>query len=148
MALAKILAGQQDKLFLGNLKSSRDWGYAPEYVEAMWLILQQDKPGDYVIATGHTYAVEEFLMEAFSYAGLDPDKHVVIDPKYFRPTEVDVLSGDATQAREVLGWEPKVSFSELVRIMVDADMEALGLDPIGESKNILKGRGLDWMGRP
>ena len=148
MALAKILAGQQDKLFLGNLKSSRDWGYAPEYVEAMWLILQQDKPGDYVIATGHTYSVEEFLMEAFSYAGLDPDKHVVIDPKYFRPTEVDVLSGDATQAREVLGWEPKVSFSELVRIMVDADMEALGLDPIGESKNILKGRGLDWMGRP
>ena len=147
-ALASILAGQQEKLFLGNLKSRRDWGFAPEYVEAMWLILQQDQPGDYVIATGQTYSVEEFLLEAFSYAGLDLDKHVEIDPKYFRPTEVDVLTGDATQAREVLGWEPKVSFSELVRIMVDADMEALGLDPIGESKNILKGRGFDWMGRP
>jgi GDPmannose 4,6-dehydratase len=147
-ALASILAGKQDKIFLGNLKSRRDWGFAPEYVEAMWLILQQDKPGDYVIATGQAYSVEEFLQEAFSYAGLEPDKHVEIDPKYFRPTEVDVLIGDASQAREVLRWEPKVSFSELVRIMVDADMEALGLDPIGESKNILKGRGLDWMGRP
>ena len=147
-ALASILAGKQDKLFLGNLKSRRDWGFAPEYVEAMWLILQQDKPGDYVIATGQAYSVEEFLQEAFSYAGLEPDKHVEIDPKYFRPTEVDVLIGDASRAREVLEWEPKVSFKELVRIMVDADMEALGLDPIGESKNILKGRGLDWMGRP
>jgi len=148
MALARILAGQQDKLFLGNLKSRRDWGFAPEYVEAMWLILQQDKPGDYVIATGQTYSVEEFLQEAFSYAGLDPDKHVEIDSKYFRPTEVDVLIGDASRAKEVLGWEPKVSFKELVRIMVDADMETVGLEPIGESKNILKGKGLDWMGRP
>jgi GDPmannose 4,6-dehydratase len=148
MALARILAGQQDKLFLGNLKSRRDWGFAPEYVEAMWLILQQDKPGDYVIATGQAYSVEEFLQEAFSYAGLDPDKHVEIDSKYFRPTEVDVLIGDASRAKEVLGWEPKVSFRELVRIMVDADMETVGLEPIGESKNILKGKGLDWMGKP
>ena len=148
MALAKILAGKQDKLFLGNLKSSRDWGFAPEYVEAMWLILQQDNPGDYVIATGKTYSVEEFLQEAFSYVGLDPDKHVEIDPKYYRPTEVDILCGDATRAKEVLGWEPKVSFSELVRIMVDADMEALGLDNKGEGKDILKGKGLDWMGKP
>lgn len=148
MALASILAGQQDKLFLGNLKSRRDWGFAPEYVEAMWLMLQQDKPGDYVIATGQAYSVEEFLREAFSYAGLDPDKHVEIDPRYFRPTEVDVLIGDAGRAREVLGWEPKVSFNELVRIMVDADMVALGLDPIGEGNSILKGKGLDWMGKP
>jgi GDPmannose 4,6-dehydratase len=147
-ALASILAGKQDKLFLGNLKSRRDWGFAPEYVEAMWLILQQDKPGDYVIATGQTYSVEEFLHEAFNYAGLDPDKHVEIDPKYFRPTEVDVLIGDASRAREVLEWEPKVSFRELVRIMVDADMEALGLDPIGEGQTLIKGKGLDWMGRP
>jgi GDPmannose 4,6-dehydratase len=148
MALAKILAGKQDKLFLGNLKSRRDWGFAPEYVEAMWLILQQDNPGDYVIATGHTYSVEEFLHEAFSYAGLDPDKYVEIDSKYFRPTEVDVLIGDAGRAKEVLGWEPKVSFNELVRIMVDADMEVLGLDPIGEGNSIIKGKGLDWMGKP
>ena len=147
-ALASILAGQQEKLFLGNLKSRRDWGFAPEYVEAMWLILQQDKPGDYVIATGRAYSVEEFLHEAFNYAGLDPDKHVEIDPKYFRPTEVDVLIGDASRAREELGWEPRVSFSELVRIMVDADMEALGLDAIGEGQTLIKGKGLDWMGRP
>ncbi len=148
MALAKILAGQQSKLFLGNLKSRRDWGFAPEYVEAMWLMLQQEEPGDYVIATGHTYSVEEFLQEAFDYAGLDPDKHVEIDPRYFRPTEVDVLIGDASRAKEVLGWEPRVSFSELVRIMVDADMETVGLDPIGEGNSILKGKGLDWMGKP
>lgn len=147
-ALASILAGKQDKLFLGNLKSRRDWGFAPEYAEAMWLILQQDKPGDYVIATGQAYSVEEFLQEAFSYAGLDPDKHVEIDQKYFRPTEVDALIGDASRAREELGWEPRVSFSELVRIMVDADMEALGLEIIGEGQALLKGKGLDWMGRP
>lgn len=148
MALARILAGQQDKLYLGNLKSRRDWGFAPEYVEAMWLVLQQDDPGDYVIATGQAHSVEEFLQEAFSYADLDPDKHVEIDPRYFRPTEVDVLIGDASRARSVLGWEPRVSFNELVRIMVDADMEALGLEPIGEGNRILEGKGLDWMGRP
>ncbi len=147
-ALASILAGKQDKLFLGNLKSRRDWGFAPEYVEAMWLILQQDNPGDYVIATGQAYSVEEFLHEAFSYAGLDPEKHIEIDPKYFRPTEVDVLIGDAGRARDLLEWEPKITFSELVRIMVDADMEAMGLDTIGEGKAVLKNKGLDWMGRP
>jgi GDPmannose 4,6-dehydratase len=147
-ALAKIVAGQQDKLFLGNLKSRRDWGFAPEYVEAMWLILQQDEPGDYVIATGQAYSVEEFLQEAFSYVGLDPDKHVEIDPKYFRPTEVDVLTGDASLAREVLEWEPRITFGEIVRIMVDADMEALGLDVIGEGQAALRDKGLDWMGKP
>jgi len=147
-ALAKILAGQQDKLYLGNLKSRRDWGFAPEYVQAMWLMLQQDEPGDYVIATGLSYSVEEFLRESFGYAGLDPDKYVQIDPRYFRPTEVDVLIGDAGRAREVLGWEPRVTFPELVRIMVDSDMEAAGLEPIGEGKTVLKGKGLDWMGKP
>jgi len=147
-ALANILAGQQDKLFLGNLKSRRDWGFAPEYVEAMWLVLQQDNPGDYVIATGQSYSVEEFLRESFGYAGLDPDRYVQIDPRYFRPTEVDVLVGDAGRARQILGWEPKVTFRELVRIMVDSDMEAAGLEPIGEGNKALKGKGLDWMGRP
>lgn len=148
MALARILAGKQDDLFLGNLKSRRDWGFAPEYVEAMWLMMQQDDPADYVIATGEAHSVEEFLQEAFRYAGLDPGRHVKIDPRYFRPTEVDVLIGDAGRAREVLGWQPRVSFKELVRIMVDADMEAVGLEPIGEGKRILKGKGMDWMGRP
>jgi len=147
-AVAKILAGQQDRLFLGNLQSRRDWGYAPEYVEAMWLMMQQDSPGDYVIATGQAHSVEEFLRESFGYAGLDPDRYVQIDPRYFRPTEVDVLVGDASRARKVLGWESRVSFSELVRIMVDSDMEAAGLTPIGEGKTILKGKGLDWMGKP
>jgi len=148
MALARILGGQQDKLFLGNLKSRRDWGFAPEYVEAMWLMLQQDRPGDYVIATGQTCSVEDFLHEAFSYAGLDPGAYVEIDPRYFRPTEVDVLCGDAGSARRVLGWEPRITFSELVRIMVDADMETLGLTPPGEGAVILKSKGLDWMGKP
>jgi len=148
MAIARILAGQQDKLFLGNLKSRRDWGFAPEYVEAMWLILQQDRPGDYVIATGSAHSVEEFLLEAFSYVNLDPDKYVEIDQRYFRPTEVDVLTGDAALAKKTFGWEPKVSFRELVRIMVDADMGSLGLEPIGEGTAILKGKGLDWIGKP
>ncbi|UCF89129.1 MAG: GDP-mannose 4,6-dehydratase [bacterium] len=148
MALARILAGKQDDLFLGNLKSRRDWGFAPEYVEAMWLMMQQDDPADYVIATGEAHSVEEFLQEAFRYAGLDPGRHVKIDSRYFRPTEVDVLIGDAGRAREVLGWQPRVSFKELVRIMVDADMEAVGLEPVGEGKRILKGKGMDWMGRP
>jgi GDPmannose 4,6-dehydratase len=147
-ALARILAGQQDKLYLGNLNSRRDWGFAPEYVEAMWLMLQQDDPGDYVIATGHAHSVEDFLNEAFAYAGLDPDKYVEIDPRYFRPTEVDVLVGDAGKAKKVLDWEPRVSFHELVRIMVDADMQAGGLEPVGEGTAILKGKGLDWMKKP
>ncbi|OGI21009.1 MAG: GDP-mannose 4,6-dehydratase [Candidatus Melainabacteria bacterium RIFOXYA12_FULL_32_12] len=125
-ALARILAGKQDKLFLGNLDSKRDWGYAKDYVEAMWMMLQQDHPDDYVIATGETYSIREFLDEAFGYAGLDWNKYVKIDPRYFRPAEVDLLIGDPTKARQKLGWEPKVSFKELVRIMVDADLKAEG----------------------
>ena len=124
-ALAYIKHGLQDKLFMGNLDAKRDWGYAKEYVEAMWLMLQQDKPDDYVVATGETHSVREFLEEAFSYAGLDWQKYVVDDPRYHRPAEVDLLIGDASKAKRVLGWEPKVKFKELVQIMVDADMKAL-----------------------
>ena len=122
-ALAKIKLGLQDKLYLGNLEAKRDWGYARDFVEAMWLMLQQDEPDDYVIATGETHSVKEFLDEAFNYAGLDWQDYVRIDPRYFRPTEVDVLIGDPGKAREKLGWQPKVKFKELVRLMVDADLE-------------------------
>ena len=144
-AIADILAKKQEKLFLGNLKSKRDWGFAPDYVEAMWMMLQQDKPDDYVIATGNTYSVEEFLLEAFSYVDLDYNDYVEIDPRYFRPTEVDVLTGDASKARKTLGWEPRVEFRELVRIMLDADMEDIGLTPIGEGIKILKEKEFEWM---
>lgn len=121
-AIAHIKAGLQDKLYLGNLNAKRDWGYAKEYVEAMWLMLQQDDPDDYVIATGETHSVEEFLTEAFSYAGLDWRDYVEIDPKYMRPSEVDLLIGDASKAKRKLGWEPRVTFKELVHLMVDADV--------------------------
>lgn len=124
-AVARIRAGLQDKLYLGNLDAKRDWGYAKEYVEAMWLMLQQDRPDDYVIATGETHSVREFLEVAFAHVGLDYQRYVEIDPKYFRPTEVDLLVGDASKAKRQLGWTPKVKFDELVRIMVDADVEAL-----------------------
>lgn len=124
-AVAHILAGLQDKLYLGNLEARRDWGYAREYVEAMWLMLQQDKPDDYVIATGETHSVDEFLTAAFAYAGLDREKHVQIDARYYRPAEVDLLIGDASKARRQLGWAPKTRFPELVKLMVDADIELL-----------------------
>jgi GDPmannose 4,6-dehydratase len=120
-AVARIKAGLQDKLYLGNLDAKRDWGYAKEYVEAMWLMLQQDKPDDYVIATGETHSVEEFLVEAFRQVGLDWRDYVELDPKYLRPAEVDLLIGDASKAKRELGWEPRVTFNELVRLMVDAD---------------------------
>ena len=125
-AVARIKAGLQEKLYLGNLDAKRDWGYAREYVEAMWLMLQQDQPDDYVIATGKTHSVEEFLTEAFSQVDLDWHDYVELDPKYLRPAEVDLLIGDASKAKRVLGWEPKVSFKELVRLMVDADVAMLG----------------------
>jgi GDPmannose 4,6-dehydratase len=124
-ALARIKFGLQDKLYLGNLDAKRDWGYAPDYVKAMWLMLQQDDPQDFVIATGQSHSVREFLQEAFSYADLDWKEYVEIDPKYFRPTEVELLLGDAGRARKILGWEPEVGFKELVRLMVDADIKAL-----------------------
>ena len=124
-AIAHILAGLQDKLYLGNLDARRDWGYAKEYVEAMWLMLQQDKPDDYVVATGETHSIRQFLDLAFAHVGLDWRKHVEIDPRYFRPAEVDVLIGDPGKARRQLGWEPKTKFEGLVKLMVDADIQLL-----------------------
>ena len=124
-AVARIKAGLQDKLYLGNLDARRDWGYAPDYVEAMWLMLQTDEPEDFVIATGETHSVREFVEAAFEHAGLDWEPHIDIDPRYFRPAEVDELLGDASKAAERLGWRPKVAFDELVKIMVDADVAEL-----------------------
>lgn len=122
-ALAYILAGKQDKLYLGNLDSKRDWGYAKEYVEAMWAMLQAEKPDDFVIATGETHTIREFLDEAFGHVNLDWNKYVEIDPIYYRPAEVDLLIGDGTKAEKILGWKPKTSFKDLVKIMVEADIE-------------------------
>jgi GDPmannose 4,6-dehydratase len=124
-AVARIKEGLQDKLYLGNLESKRDWGYAKEYVEAMWLMLQQDKPDDYVIATGETYSVQEFLEEAFTHVALNWQDYVAYDARYDRPAEVDLLIGDASKAKCKLSWEPKTRFKDLVRIMVDADVEAI-----------------------
>jgi GDPmannose 4,6-dehydratase len=124
-AVAQIKAGLQNKLYLGNLDAKRDWGYAKEYVEAMWLMLQQNKPKDYVIATGETHTVREFLEEAFNHAGLKWEKYVEFDAKYLRPAEVDLLIGDPSKARKELGWKAKTTFKELVKIMVDADIEEL-----------------------
>ena len=122
-AAARIKHGVQDKLFMGNLDAKRDWGFAGDYVEGMWLMLQQDQADDYVLATGETYSVKEFLEEAFSYLDMEWRKYVEVDPRYFRPAEVDLLLGDATKAKQKLGWTPKVGFKQLVRMMIDADME-------------------------
>ena len=124
-ALARIQAGLQEKLFLGNLDAQRDWGFAPDYTDAMWRMVQHDDPGDYVIATGEMHSVRDFLNAAGAHLGLDWEAHVEIDPRYYRPAEVDALCGDATKAKEDLGWEPSVTFDELVRIMVDADVKEL-----------------------
>jgi len=123
--VAEIKNGLRDKIILGNLDSKRDWGYAKEYVEAMWLMLQQDEPDDYVIATGETHTVREFLEEAFKVVGLDWKDYVEFSERYLRPTEVDILIGDPTKAKEKLGWEPKVKFKELAKLMVEADLKAL-----------------------
>ncbi|MGV7975974.1 MAG: GDP-mannose 4,6-dehydratase [Anaerolineaceae bacterium] len=143
-AIAAIQAGQQNKLFLGNLDSKRDWGYAPEYLEMMHLLLQQDSPDDYAIGTGEAHSVRDFLDEAFGYVGMDWHKYVEIDPRYFRPTEVDYLLCDPTKARTKLGWQPKVKFHELVRIMVDADLELLNLPKPGEGKRIIDEKFNGW----
>ena len=124
-AAAAIKLGLQDELALGNLDAERDWGYAKDYVEAMWLMLQQDEPEDYVIATGRARSVRELVRVAFEHAGLDPKPHVRIDPRFLRPAEVEHLVGDSTKARERLGWEPRTSFDEMVRRMVDADLQLL-----------------------
>ncbi|MBN1870273.1 MAG: GDP-mannose 4,6-dehydratase [Candidatus Omnitrophica bacterium] len=132
MALARIRHGVQKKLFLGNLEAKRDWGFAGDYVEAMWLMLQQKKPDDYVIATGETHSVREFLQEAFGYAGLKWQNYVKIDKRYFRPTEVDYLHGNSAKAKKILKWKPRVCFKDLVRMMVDADMKMVERELYGK----------------
>ena len=132
-AAARIKAGLQEKLYLGNLDAKRDWGYAPEYVEAMWLMLQQENPDDYVIATGETHSIREFLDLSFGHAGLEWKKYVEIDPHYYRPTEVDLLIGDAAKAKKKLGWAPKTKFPELVRIMTEADIALLAHELSGKN---------------
>jgi GDPmannose 4,6-dehydratase len=136
-AIADLLAKKQDALYLGNLEAKRDWGYAPEYVEFMWRMLQQKEPGDYVLGTGESHSVREFLDATFSYAGLDSGEFVKIDKRYFRPTEVDFLVADASKARRELNLDLRIGFKDLARIMVDADMRAAGLKPIGEGDKIL-----------
>jgi GDPmannose 4,6-dehydratase len=131
-AVGRIKAGLQKKLYLGNLDSRRDWGFAGDYVEAMWRMLQHDEPGDFVVATNEAYSVRQFLDEAFGHAGLDWKPYVEIDPQYFRPTEVDYLLGDSTKARKALGWEPKTGFKQLVQMMVDSDLK------VAESERLLQ----------
>jgi GDPmannose 4,6-dehydratase len=170
-ALANMLAGKQRRLYLGNIESKRDWGFAPEYVEMMWLMLQQDRPEDYVVGTGESHSVKEFLDQAFNYGGIEiewkgegvgrkgiirsltsaltstlsvGDTLIEIDPKYFRPTEVDFLKADITKAREKLGWEPRTTFDELVKIMVDYDMKLINLPPVGEGIKICEKKGFTY----
>ena len=170
-ALANILAGKEEKIFLGNLEAKRDWGYAPEYVEAMWMMLQQDIPDDYVIGTGESHSIREFVESAFSYAGIEiewigsgaeekgiirslaerldavpniGDTLIEIDPRYFRPTEVSFLRANPEKAITKLGWKPEITFTELVKIMVDCDMESLGLKSPKESKDIHSKNGIVW----
>lgn len=138
MAVANILANKQQFLYLGNMEPKRDWGYAPEYVEVMWQILQQKDPGDFVVGTGEQWSVREFVEQAFSYAGLNWEKYVKIDNKYFRPTETEDLIADFSKIRETLGWKPKICLKDLVKIMIDADMRKTGLKPIGEGDAIVK----------
>jgi GDPmannose 4,6-dehydratase len=138
MAISSILANKQQFLHLGNLEPKRDWGYAPEYVEAMWKILQQEKADDFVVGTGEQHSVREFVEAAFSYVGLNWEKHVRIDQKYFRPTETDDLRADSSKIKKAVGWKPKVRFEDLVKIMVDADMRRAGFKSIGEGDKILQ----------
>lgn len=138
--LAAILSSRQKKLYLGNLEARRDWGFAPEYVEGMWKILQQKEPDDFVLGTGQSHSVKEFVKAAFSYVGLNWKKYVLIDKKYFRPTEVENLIADTRKAQRKLKWEPRISFFDLVKIMIDADMRASGLEPIGEGDKILRNK--------
>ncbi len=142
--IANILAKKDKKIYLGNIEAKRDWGYAPEYVEAMWLILQQENPDDYVMGTGKTYSVKEFLNEAFGYLNLDWQEYIKIDPKYFRPTEVENLKSNPTKAKKILNWSPTVSFKDLVKIMVDYDLESIGITSPGEGKKIIQEKGLEW----
>ena len=139
-AIANIMAKKQEFLYLGNLEAKRDWGYAPEYVEAMWKILQLNEPVDLVVGTGEAHSVREFLEEAFAYVGLNWEKYVKIDQRYFRPIDVEELVADPSKAKKVIQWEPKVRFKDLVKIMVDADLRAKGLKPVGEGDEILRNK--------
>ena len=143
--LANIIAGKEKKIYLGNLDAKRDWGFAPEYVETMWKMLQQGKSDDYVIGTGETRSVKEFLKEAFSYLKLNWNDYVEIDPRYYRPLEVEHLLANPSKARKELGWNPKISFKDLVKIMVDYDLELIGLDSPGQGKKILNDKGINWI---
>ncbi len=143
-AVARIKAGLQPKVYLGNLDSRRDYGYTPEYVEVMWKMLQLDQPDDFVVGTGIAPTIREFVAESFAYADMDWQDYVEIDPRYFRPTEVDYLQADPSKAKSKLAWEPKVAWKELARIMVDADLQAVGQPPIGEGLAILEERFDDW----
>jgi len=146
-AIARIVAGQQKKLYLGNLDAKRDWGYAKDYVEAMWLMLQQEQPDDYVVATGETHAIREFLEVAFSYVDLKWEEYVEIDPRYFRPAEVELLLGDPSKAKTKLNWQPSVTFKELVYLMVDADLQALGLTGVNKTSDaatLRQNSGASW----
>jgi len=135
--ISRILAGKEQYLYLGNLDARRDWGYAPEYVECMWKILHQDTPGDFIIGTGETHSVRQFLEAAFSYASLSVEDHVRIDARYFRPTEVEVLIANPSRAERILGWKPRITFTDLVKIMVDSDLRHAGITPPGEGDKIL-----------
>jgi GDPmannose 4,6-dehydratase len=143
-AVARIAAGKERELALGNLEAKRDWGYAPEYVHAIWRVLQHERPDDFVIGTGEPHSVREFVEEAFSYAGLDWKKYVKSNPRYFRPLEVDFLVADCAKARAQLNWSPRVTFRDLVAIMVDADMEAIGLTPPGRGRKVLQEKLGNW----
>lgn len=142
--IARIKSGLDKKIYLGNLDARRDWGFAPEYVECMWRILQQDEPDDYVIGTGESHSVREFVEEAFGYADMDWKKYIETDPRYYRPAEVDFLKADITKAKKKLGWEPKIKFHDLIKIMVDYDLEFFGLPSKGEGKHILQGKDIKW----
>lgn len=148
LALANIIAGKQKRLYLGNLDSCRDWGYAPEYVEGMWQILQQDIPQDFVLGTGESHTVRDFVQAAFSYVDLDWQEYVSFDAKYLRPMEISLLRADATKAKKLLAWQPRITFDELVKIMVDADLARLGLPSPGVGSQILAKKNFRWLQKP
>jgi len=144
--LAAILGGNQKALYLGNLDAKRDWGFAPEYVEMMWLMLQQSRPDDYSIGTGEAHSVKEFVKKAFEYVGLNWEKYVKIDKRYFRPNEVYCLKADITKAKKLLHWEPKVKFDDLIKIMVDCDLKSAGINPPGVGIKVLRQRNFSYIG--
>lgn len=147
-AVAAIKAGRQQTLYLGNLDARRDRGYAPEYVELMWRMLQMDTPQDFVFGTGETHSVREFVEAAFGYAGLDWREHVKLDPRYLRPTEVELLKADPSNVKRQLGWEAQFRFTDLIRIMVDAEIEAVGLPAPGKGKRVIDSQRFGWLRRP